>query len=193
MIIALTGTPGTGKSSVGGYIREHHGREYLVLDLNRLVAEEGFYSGWDEVRETFEADLDRVEARVRELIGSENRDVVLEGHLSHYLPGDAVIVLRTAPWELEKRLRQRGYGSEKIRENVEAEALDVILVEACEAWERVYEIDSTGKTVPMVAEEVLEVIENIKQGRGEELIPYKPGRIDWSRYFEQKAAFRIKK
>jgi len=184
MIIALTGTPGTGKSSVGGYIREHHGREYLVLDLNRLVVEEGLYSGWDEVRETFEADLDRLEARVRELIGSENRDVVLVGHLSHYLWGDAVIVLRTEPWELEKRLRQRGYGLEKIRENVEAEALDVILVEAWEAWERVYEVDSTGKTVSMVAEEVLRVIENIKQGRGEELISYKPGRIDWSRYLE---------
>jgi adenylate kinase len=184
MILALSGTPGTGKSSVGGYIREHHGREYLVLDLNKLILEEDLVSGWDEVRGTYEADLDKVEARVKELITSEKRTVILQGHLSHYLKGDASIVLRTAPQELEKRLRERGYRSAKIRENVEAEALDVILVEAWEAWERVYEIDTTGKTVPIVAEEVLEVIENIKQGRGEELIPYKPGRIDWSRYFE---------
>jgi len=70
----------------------------------------------------------------------------IEGHLSHRVDLDYCIVLRTRPEVLEKRLKKRGYSEEKIRENVEAEAMDVILSEAYQRT-KVYEIDTTEKTL----------------------------------------------
>ena len=70
--------------------------------------------------------------------------LILEGHFSHHF-ADWSIVLRLLPSELEARLEARGYSAEKIRENLEAEALDVILVEAVEICSRVDEIDTTGR------------------------------------------------
>ena len=70
---------------------------------------------------------------------------ILEGHYSHHFAPWS-IVLRLSPRELEPRLENRGYLPEKIRENLEAEALDVILVEAVELSDRVDEIDTTGRS-----------------------------------------------
>jgi adenylate kinase len=60
---------------------------------------------------------------------------------------------------------------EKTRENLEAEALDVILVEAVEFCSRVDEIDTTGRSPPEVAELVTRII------KGELVQP--PGQVDW--------------
>ena len=49
--------------------------------------------------------------------------------------------------ELEMRLKSRGYSEEKIKENIEAEALDVILVEAFEWCKKVFEVNTTGKAL----------------------------------------------
>jgi len=75
-------------------------------------------------------------------------------------------------------LRRRGYSDSKVRENCEAEALDVILVETLEdrSAESVLEIDTT--TIDPVT-----CADRIEQfARGE--IPSSFGEIDWSRYLE---------
>jgi adenylate kinase len=48
---------------------------------------------------------------------------VIDGHLSHHLPIDAVIVLRCSPEALEDRLSTRGYSEAKTSENCEWELL----------------------------------------------------------------------
>jgi broad-specificity NMP kinase len=48
---------------------------------------------------------------------------LLDGHLAHYIPVDALIVVRCEPNELGVRLANRGYSEEKIRANVEVEML----------------------------------------------------------------------
>ena len=48
---------------------------------------------------------------------------LLDGHLAHYIPVDALIVVRCEPNELGVRLADRGYSEEKIRANVEVEML----------------------------------------------------------------------
>ena len=60
-------------------------------------------------------------------------------------PCDLVIILRCRPDILKSRLVKRGYRGEKIQENVEAEALDVILVETLEIHPpgHILEIDTT--------------------------------------------------
>ncbi|MBA1343247.1 MAG: putative adenylate kinase [ANME-2 cluster archaeon] len=86
-------------------------------------------------------------------------------------------MLRLAPDELEKRLTVRGYSRAKIHENALSEAVDVILVEAVEWCDGVYEIDTTGKTVKEVADAILEILDAID--RGIEIDGYEPGSVDW--------------
>lgn len=161
MRIALTGTPGTGKTTVAALL------PYGVIDINALV-KAGLNLGIDPERGCLNADMDAL-ARCLEEMDPEKTSI-LEGHFSHHF-ADWCIVLRLAPNELRKRLEARGYSREKIRENLEAEALDVILVEATELCSRVDEIDTTGKTPQEVAWLVIRIV------KGELELP--PGQVDW--------------
>jgi len=161
MQIALTGTPGSGKTTVAGLL------PFRVVDVNALV-KGGLHCGLDPVRGCLEADMDALADRIEALPSEEI--TVLEGHISHHFAPWAV-VLRLRPRELQSRLAARGYSPEKVRENVEAEALDVILVEAVEMCDRVDEIDTTGRSPAEVADLVIRVI------RQEIKLP--PGGVGW--------------
>jgi len=161
MRIALTGTPGTGKTTVAALL------PYRVIDINALV-KEGLNFGPDPLHGCLEADMDALARRLEELEGDEI--CILEGHFSHHF-ADWSIVLRLEPHLLRKRLEARRYSQEKIRENLEAEALDVILVEAVEMCSRVDEIDTSEKTAEEVAMLVTRII------RGDLKSP--PGQVDW--------------
>jgi len=169
MIIGITGTPGTGKTSASALIGG-------VLDLNELIKTEGLYLGIDEARDSLIADMDAVYDRVCGIARGRGGNLVIEGHLSHHV-SDSAIVLRLAPDELERRLMARGYSKAKISENALSEAVDVILVEAVDWCDRVYEIDTTGKTVDEVADAITEILDAID--RGIEIKGYEPGSVDW--------------
>lgn len=164
MRVALTGTPGTGKTTVAALL------PYRVIDLNALV-KGGLNFGIDPERGCLEADMDGLDKRLDEL-DDANADTItiIEGHFSHYFANFA-IVLRLDPQELKKRLEARGYYDKKVRENLEAEALDVILVEAVESCNRVDEIDTTGRSTAEVAELVVKIIQ------GKLRLP--PGQVSW--------------
>jgi adenylate kinase len=177
MWIALTGTPGTGKTSVGRLLKV---RNYIIVDLNEIIRQNNFVLGRDDERDTLVADLDSLSRHLEENYG-EYENVILEGHIAHNLQVDVAIVLRCKPTELEKRLRDRGYPPAKISENVEAEAIDVIMIEAVEALgrARVREIDVTILSI----EEVTEAVEKILAG---DYKNYEVGSIDWSDYLMNK-------
>ncbi|NJD53377.1 MAG: AAA family ATPase [Candidatus Methanoperedens sp.] len=180
-MIALTGTPGTGKTTVCEVIREHsqYRKQFSIIDVNKLVLDEKLYSGKDEARDTYEADMDKLEERVKqEIEKKQGMDVIMEGHLSHYLPADAVIVLRAHPVALRKRLgKRKNYSSRKVKENADAEALDVILVEAAQRNQNVFEIDTTNMNLLAVVRSVISIIEGIKLGKIPE--EFSPGKINW--------------
>ena len=187
MIIALTGTPGTGKTTICGFMSEHskYRKQFHIIDLNKLVINEKLHTGKDEKWDTYIADLPKLEERVKQLISQapEGMDVIMEGHLSHHLPADAVIVLRTEPVALRKRLGQRKkYLFEKVRENANAEALDVILVESVEKSDRVFEINTTEATVVSVVKSVVSIIDALKKGRTPQ--DFLPGKINWIEQIE---------
>jgi len=161
MQIALTGTPGTGKTTVAGLL------PYKVIDINALV-KGGMNFGKDPERGCLEADMDALANHLARLDCDET--LILEGHFSHHF-ADWSIVLRLDPAILKSRLEARGYSAQKIRENLEAEALDVILVEAVELCAQVDEIDTTEKSTPEVAELVTRII----QGK----LRLAPGQVDW--------------
>jgi len=164
MLIALTGTPGVGKTTTAEILRK---RGYKVLSVNELAEEFDCIIGEEHGCKI--VDVEELAEKVKEL---RNGLVILEGHLSHLLNPDMIIVLRCNPLELKKRLESKGWSEEKVLENVEAELTDVILIEALDGSENVYEIDTTN----LSAEEVADIVEMIIKGKGEE---FKPGRIDW--------------
>lgn len=164
MRIALTGTPGTGKSTIAALL------PYKVIDINALV-KGGLNLGLDSERGCLEADMDGLEKRLDELddVGAVNatdstnapdaaKITIIEGHISHYFT-EWAIVLRLNLKELGKRLQARGYSDKKIRENLEAEALDAILIEAVEFCDHVDEIDTTGLSPSEVADIVVGIIQ----------------------------------
>ncbi|MFQ5975853.1 MAG: adenylate kinase family protein [Candidatus Hydrothermarchaeales archaeon] len=169
MIILLTGTPGTGKSLVAEILSKRINAQLIPIN-----AIKGIYSGVDEKRETKIIDMKKLTGKIEDMMEG---NAVIEGHLSHLLPfGDIVIVLRTDPKELRKRLEEKGFEKEKTQENLEAEALDVCLIEAFEKHKTVYEIDTTEKSGEETASDIMAILE----GKTDE---YRPGKIDWSEQF----------
>lgn len=143
MLIALTGTPGTGKSTVADELITRGHRVVRVADtIAPYILEE------DTERDAHVVDTDRWASEV------SLHEGVVEGHLSHFLPADKIIILRCRPDILKSRLMARGYHEEKVTENVEAEMLDVLLIEALEEHtpEMIYEIDVTDMSVSEVAD-----------------------------------------
>ncbi|MFQ5800524.1 MAG: adenylate kinase family protein [Candidatus Hydrothermarchaeales archaeon] len=163
-VILLTGTPGTGKSTVAKVLSSSTG--FKLISINDVVEEDYLYLEED----SRVVDLNKLPKKVRRMIRG---DCIIEGHLAHLLGiGGMVIVLRTHPKELKKRLEKKGFSKKKLEENLEAEALDVCLIESVERYETVYEIDTTGKE----AEYVAGCITRILSGDGEE---FSPGKISW--------------
>jgi len=168
MKIALTGTPGTGKTTISNVLKDDFGLK--VIDLNEVIRASQYYIGWDDNRNCGIVDLEALKAH------PFADGLVLEGHMSHHLPVDRVIVLRTNPAVLRGRLQKKGFLENKIRENVEAEILDVILVEALGVHgNNVYEVDSTGK-VSTSAQLVWEITQ------GHSLERFSVGQYDWIGY-----------
>lgn len=139
MRVAVTGTPGTGKTTAVDRVET----ALEVVHLNELVREGGFDAGTDDARGSVVADVDALAEWV-----AERDDLLVESHLAHHVPAERVVVLRCHPETLLGRLRERGESEEKATENAEAEALDVVLSEAVGAHgqEAVYEIDTTDRT-----------------------------------------------
>ncbi|MEF8886569.1 MAG: adenylate kinase family protein [Haloarculaceae archaeon] len=143
MRVAVTGTPGTGKTTATERLATGSGVDVDVVHLNDVIREEGFTTGRDEQRDTLVTDIDAV---ADWLEGRE--DILFESHLAHHFAADRVAVLRCHPEELEVRLRERGEPEATVAENAESEALDVVLAEAVERHgeDRVYEVDTTDRS-----------------------------------------------
>jgi adenylate kinase len=169
MLIGLTGTPGCGKTKVATILKD---RGYSVVSLNLMAKEEDCVTSYDKPRNSYEVDLEKLDEIVNRKYSDS--DLIIEGHLSHFLSVDRVIILRCDPFVLKNRLDSRGWSKSKIKENVDAEILDVIKVEAHEEDQAIFEIDTSRKT----PEEVVESIQNIIKGE------YQDPKVDWLSKYE---------
>ena len=170
MRVALTGTPGTGKSTVAQLVAEE--AELEVVPISKHAEE--FSVDYDEDRGVEELDVEAMEQEFADL-----EDVVFDGHVSHQLSVDHVVVLRCHPEELGRRLRERGYSEDKIGENTSSEALDLVTAEAIHRHDEVYEIDTTDRSPEYVAEKVVDALESGAVNADVDGIT-----VDWSDYLE---------
>ena len=162
--LTITGTPGTGKSTVARILSKKLGLP--IYNISEVVKKEKLYSEFDERRDAFIVDIEKLEN-----FFEDKKDFIAEGLVAHYIPSDILVILRVNPEKISERLAGRGYSEEKIKENEEAERFAVIATEAIEnpKAKRILHIDTTNRT----PEEIVELI--LKGLSGEEVFE----EIDW--------------
>ena len=177
MFIALTGTPGTGKTSIAERLRSEG---FTVVDIQRLAIDKNITEGMDSERNSIILDPDLMEKMVSERYHKTD-DIIFESHLSHLLPSmDKVIVLRCRPDVLKDRLAKKDWLKKKILENLEAEIIDVVLCEAVEEHGKniVFELDTTMLSV----EECATIIKDLISSGFSMNERFRVGQIDWSEF-----------
>jgi adenylate kinase len=130
-IIVITGTPGTGKTSLCKYIVKNN-RGWVHLDLGRFAIKVGAIIDYNGSMRSRIVDINFLKKALRKYISDKAEEgvkVLIDGHYAAEVSPasyvDCCIVLRCRPDILWHRLRKvRRYNREKIRRNIESELTD---------------------------------------------------------------------
>jgi adenylate kinase len=166
-VILITGTPAVGKTTIAKKLAKQLNAEYI--NLTEMARKEQLILEQDKERETEVIDETKMKRSLKNLIAQKETDIVIDGHYAAAVTpkkiSTHVFVLRRSPLQLRESMSQRGYSERKQAENLEAEVLDVCLVEALQNQEKtkVCEIDTTEKSVEEVFADVLAILEGKKQ------------------------------
>lgn len=164
--ILISGVPGVGKTTISSLLAERLGCQ--VVNISELAERNHLIICSDSERETSVVDLDSLEELLASIIDETEGFLIIEGHFAHEIIRPEVViqafVLRRAPWRLRDELEVRGYSKGKIWENIEAELVDVCLVEALKAFdsEIVCEIDTTERSPSEIVEEIASIVHGMK-------------------------------
>lgn len=176
IVIAITGTPGTGKSSAAKELSRIVGAD--VIDAGKFAKENEIVEGFDAKRRSWIVDTKRLKGKILKRIETivVEGPVIVEGHYSEEVcDPDVIFVLRCRPDVLGHRLAKRRYPKAKIEENLLAEALDHCTISACRVKKaKTYELDSTRTGKKSLAKIMARILSSKKYVK-----KYSP-RIDYS-------------
>lgn len=133
-VVIVSGTPGTGKTTVARRLASALGLDYV--DVNDVVESYGLAERYDARRRCNVVDTAKLNKALRQIIDDSARGVVIDSHLSHYMKPedvDVCVITKCDLKILQQRLVKRGYHDDKVRENLDAEILDICYNEAVEA------------------------------------------------------------
>ncbi len=143
LFVAVTGTPGTGKSTFAKELSDALG--IPLIEINSIIESYRLFSKVD-IDGAKVAKIRPLTSKIKQLAKEsvKNGAVLVVGHLACELDirYDIGIVVRCDLKTLEKRLEVRGYGTEKLKENLMAEALDYCGAAAEEKCGEVLEVES---------------------------------------------------
>ena len=158
MIIVVTGSVGTGKTTIAKNLAKR--LKFIYLDVNSTLDEYNLKSKYIKKFDAYEVDVSKLNKVLIKII-KDNKNLVIDSHLSHYLPSSLVdycIVCKCDIKFLNNRLVNRKYTKIKIRENLDSEIFDVCLIEALEKKHNVIVLDTTNKTVRNCVNELIKKI-----------------------------------
>ncbi|MCK5282635.1 MAG: AAA family ATPase [Nanoarchaeota archaeon] len=163
MIICVTGTAGTGKTTLARILKKELNYEYV--DVKKIIKEKNLYDSYDKKRKCYVVDTKRLNKFLIEKIKNNSNDLIFDSLLSHYLPKkyvDLCIVTKCGLKELKKRLEKRKYSKEKVRENLDAEIFDTSLNEAKEKGHYTFVINTTESIKKEVISKLIGEINAVK-------------------------------
>lgn len=171
-VICVTGTPTTGKTAIAKKLALKYNLYYL--DVNKIVNQYKLSFGYDRKRKTKIVDTDKLNKKLigiirffkkysyignapmpkaggaitlkKNSIKQKYRGIIIDSHLSHYLPKkyvNLVVVTKCDIKKLSKRLKKRKYSHAKIMENLQAEIFNICYNEAVMKKHKVLVIDTT--------------------------------------------------
>ena len=148
-VICVSGTPGTGKTTISIRLSKELGFNYI--GVNKLVSRHKISEGYDEKRKTKIVDVDKlnrilIDEITKMKLNKKYKGIIIDSHLSHYLPKKYVnfcIITKCGISELSKRLKKKKFHKEKILENLQSEIFEVCLNEARQRKHRIISADTT--------------------------------------------------
>lgn len=142
--IIVTGSVGSGKTTVAKKLARKY--RYKYVDVNKLIKEKRLYDDYDSVMKSYIVDTPVLVKFLRKMIEKSKKKLVIDSHMSHYLPKKYVevcVVTTCDLLELKKRLKRRKYPKAKFEENMNAEIFEVCLMEAQEKGHTISIVDTT--------------------------------------------------
>ncbi len=146
-VITVTGTPGTGKTTISKQIAEQ--KEYQYIDVNKIISQNNLSEEYDSEKKCQVIDVEKLNKNIVTKINNakqkSEKGLVIDSHLAHHLPKEFVdlcIVTKCNLKTLKTRLEKRSYGEEKIRENLDCEIFDICLNEAKEAGHKILIVET---------------------------------------------------
>lgn len=160
--ILITGTPGTGKSTLAAALAEEVG--FNVIDISKLALEKQLHEGKDEDLDCLIIDEDKICDDLEDTMSKGGN--IVDYHSSEFFPErwfDLVVVLRTDNTPLYDRLVARGYSEKKVSDNVTCEIFQTCLEEARESYrpEIVWELKSN--IVEQVDDNVAKIVSWLRE------------------------------
>lgn len=156
MRIAITGTPGTGKSKVAKELGKK--LEYKVMNEKKFAQKKGIGKKKGNL---LIVPLEELEKELNKELEKKEK-IVMEGHLlcEVKLNVDLVVVLRCEEKELEKRLRSEKNSEVKIQDNLFCERENYCGKKALNNYEKnkVLELENT-KELKKVVEKIIQRVE----------------------------------
>ena len=130
MIIAVSGTPGCGKSTFSKRLADLV--YYKHIELTEFIKEHKLADEFDEFDQSLVVDTIKLNNALKKYINPDT-NYIIDGHLAHDLGVvDGCIICTCDIKILNKRLLARGYAPEKVRENLDSEIFQICYTESIE-------------------------------------------------------------
>ena len=145
MIIIVSGTPGTGKTTLSKKLAKE--LKFKYVDVNKIIKRFNLIESYDKARKTNVIDIYKLNRVLIKFI-KQGKNLVIDGHLSHNLPKqyvDLAVITKCNLKKLEKRLERKRWSKSKIRENMDSEIFNICFEEAKQQKHKILVVDTTKR------------------------------------------------
>ncbi len=165
-IFLLSGTPGTGKTTLVHYLHDHY--QYQYISLGEEVLANNLFSREDPTRDTKIVDEKKFNQFFTQKLQLIHEPVIVEAHYADMLENPRIslgFILRCHPHILEARLQTRNYTQDKINENIQAELVGdstSYMLDHPNLTEehKIFELDSSNTSLSEIAEQMIQIIKD---------------------------------